>query len=227
MEDIKTKVYKFESTFYLIISCNTNMFLTKFNVNISSKSAYLLNREIINVKENYNQYMAVKELNNSFRDKNIYIYKLVIAHKNDIEEVSIKLNINSYKLISKNSFKINKASPYRFIYYLEFKADGFFNKELFRDSLSNKFVDNEFNLSNFQKFLIFKEYINNHEKKDIIEYLLEDTAKKINENQYSIDYEMILLFFINLLNFQNEYANIDERRQSLFKLSISKFINIK
>ena len=226
MEDISAlDVKDFKTTFYFIISCDISMFFSKRSVKISpSGSANLIGREIIRVKEIRQQYMPVKELNNSLKNKNVYIYKLIISSKKEIEDIFINLEINNDKLISKSSFKINRTSLYRFIYSLKFEGDGFINYKLFRESLSNKFVNNTFNVSNFQKFLIFKEYINNHEKKDLIEYLLEDTAKEIKENQSSIDYEMILFFFINLLNFQNEYSNIDKRRQSIFELAISNFI---
>ena len=196
MEDISAlDVKDFKTTFYFIISWDISMFFSKRSVKISpSGSANLIGREIIRVKEIRQQYMPVKELNNSFKNKNVYIYKLIISSKKEIEDIFINLEINNDKLISKSSFKINRTSLYRFIYSLKFEGDGFINYKLFRESLSNKFVNNTFNVSNFQKFLIFKEYINNNEKKDLIEYLLEDTAKEIKENQSSIDYEMILFF---------------------------------
>ena len=128
------------------------MFFSKRSVKISpSGSANLIGREIIRVKEIRQQYMPVKELNNSFKNKNVYIYKLIISSKKEIEDIFINLEINNDKLISKSSFKINRTSLYRFIYSLKFEGDGFINYKLFRESLSNKFVNNTFNESNFQK----------------------------------------------------------------------------
>ena len=212
---------------YFILSCQKYINLRKDYVEISSKYAETLGRNVIAIQELNREYLKVKELNDSFRDKNIYIYKLKVSSKLENEEIKIKFDFFKEKLITKNKFKINKDSHYRFLYSLSFEASEFFNFKLFRDAKVNEFIENKYRLKKAQQFLIFIEYIKQYENEDAIECLLKDTANEIIKSKDKIDYEYILLYFINLLQFQNKYSELKENNKKLFELTISDFINIQ
>lgn len=220
----------FSTHLYFVISCQNYVKLYEHNIDISASGKEKIeDKEVIIVQNENILYLDVKELNDSFRNKNIYLFRLKIKSKSIIGESSIKITLKfgNNNLISKNYVSIKKDKKHLFIYNLFFEGKNIFDWGPLRNDWVNEFVNNKFNIIKAQKFLIFKEYIEKHDQ-NIMDYLLSNTAYEINNNSKEIvNFEFVLLFLINLLNFENNFSNLKEGKKLLFKSILEKFIEIK
>ena len=220
----------FSTHLYFVICCQNYVKLYEHNIDISASGKEKVeDKEVIIVQNENILYLDVKELNDSFRNKNIYLFRLKIKSKSIIGESSIKITLKfgNNNLISKNYVSITKDKDHLFIYNLFFEGKNIFDWEPLRNNWVNEFVNNKFNIIKAQKFLIFKEYIEKHDQ-NIMDYLLSNTAYEINNNSKEIlNFEFVLLFLINLLNFENNFSNLKEGKKLLFKSILEKFIEIK
>ena len=215
------------STIYFIISCQHYIKLNenKVSIEINSREVYNIKKEVIIIKTEGQKYVNVEEIND-FKDKSIYLYKIQFKIISDNTDIYIKLNIKDDKLKSKYPFKINKGNYHFFIYSIDFEGENFFNKKLFRNSDVNEFVANKFRINKTQKFLIYNEYIKVHESKNYRDYFLKSTANELYNIKDIIDYEFLLNFFIELINFREKISELNQNEKSYLQLSICNFIRI-
>ena len=217
---------RFTKILYFIISCQDNINLYKENISIEIKSnqGKILESENIIIRNREAKYLNVKEINNSFTGKNIYLYKIKLELKRNNIDMYIKLIFNKDKLKSKKPFQLIKDIYHSFIYSIEFEAENFF--ELFYLSTdTTNFIENKFKINKLQKFLIFKEYINTHETSEVSKYLLQCTANQISNK--SADYELLLNFLIYLLKFNKKYSALSQDEELIFQSVICNFISIE
>ena len=164
----------FSTHLYFVICCQNYVKLYEHNIDISASGKEKVeDKEVIIVQKENILYLDVKELNDSFRNKNIYLFRLKIKSKSIIGESSIKITLKfgNNNLISKNYVSITKDKDHLFIYNLFFEGKNIFDWEPLRNNWVNEFVNNKFNIIKAQKFLIFKEYIEKHDQ-NIMDYLL-------------------------------------------------------
>lgn len=200
----------FSTHLYFIISCQDNVKLNERSVDISpSGKEKIEGKEVIMVKNENNLYLKVKELNNSFANKNIYLYAIKIKSNNYGKDsfIKIKIKIGNNNLISKDSISITKFKNHIFIYDISFENEPFLNIKIFKDTYVN-----EFRIIKPQEFLIFKEYIAKHLDKNVMDYFLSSATYEINKSKEFIDYEFVLLFLINLVNFEDDYSKLEDEK---------------
>ena len=211
-----------EQNLYFIISCSKS-----FAPNIQKNISIIYGKkkvipEIVDID--------VKGLIDSLNNKNIYLYKskLIPAKDNGDNKITIyidNLNLNKCKLKCPLNSK-NGVKNY-FIYSTKFDYDYKISESIFnyffgesKDKNVEDFVNNKFDIENYQKFLIFKAYLKQNEKSDYIDDLLNYTIQDI----YNINnYEFILILLIDLVKFEKDYLKINHQ---LFEKFISSFNNI-
>ena len=218
---------RFTKILYFIISCQDNINLYKENISIEIKSnqGKILESENIIIRNREAKYLNVKEINNSFTGKNIYLYKIKLELKRNNIDMYIKLIFNKDKLKSKKPFQLIKDIYHSFIYSIEFEAENFFELHFYFSTDTTNFIENKFKINKLQKFLIFKEYINTHETSEVSKYLLQCTANQISNK--SVDYELLLNFLIYLLKFNKKYSALSQDEELIFQSVICNFISIE
>ena len=211
------------TTIYFIISCPNNIFFNEQLIEIDPKeNLKILKIELIEIKVNNKMKIQVKEYNNAFEGKNIYLYIAKLELNKEDEKIKIKLNYDRKNLISKYYYKINLGLQL-FIYLELFEYD-FFNFIKARIYSKNDFVEKKYRLSFLQKFTIFKTYLLYINNKNIIPFLLEETSKIIVKNE-EIDMEFLLVFFISLINSKKKFIELPIKSKEIFEsiiLNITK-----
>ena len=209
------------TTLYFILSCPNNIFFKEHLIELSPKeNLKILKKELIEIKVNNKMKIKVKEYNNAFEKKNIYLYKVKLELKNKEEEIKIKLNYDGAKLISQNDYIINIGQQL-FIYLESFKYESYYNY-LFKDK--NDFIEKKYRLSFLQKFTIFKTYLLLSNNKNLIPFLIDETSKIIVKNE-EIDMEFLLVFFISLINSKKKFIELPIKSKEIFEsiiLNITK-----
>ena len=162
--------------------------------------------------------IKVKEYNNAFEKKNIYLYKVKLELKNKEEEIKIKLNYDGAKLISQNDYIINIGQQL-FIYLESFEYDSYVNFL----KTKNDFIEKKYRLSFLQKFTIFKTYLLLLNNKNLIPFLIDETSKIIVKNE-EIDMEFLLVLFIYLINSKKKFNELPIKSKEIFE---SIILNIK
>ena len=215
------------TTIYFILSCPDIILFREQSIELTPKeNLKILKKELIEIKVNNKMKIKVKEYNNAFEGKNIYLYKAELELKNEEEKIKIKLNYDRKNLISKENYKINKTKQ-SFIYFESFEYDFDFITYI-KSKIhypKNDFIEKKYMLSFLQKFVIFKTYLllkNNN----IMPYLLEETSKIIIKSQ-NINIEFLLVFFISLINNQKNFSELSNKSQEIFKSIISNITKEK
>ncbi len=138
--------------------------------------------------------IQVKEFNNGFEGKNIYLYKAELNFKKEEMTIQIQLSYFNDKLISKD-YKIHKNQQL-FIYFELFKYDSWYLR-----LKTNDFIEKKYKLFSIQKFMIFHTYLSQTNEK-VIPFLLSETSKVIIELD-EIDFEFLIVYFLNLFMSDN------------------------
>ena len=213
-----------EKNIYFIISCKNIIGQEDMkSISFESKTSKTTSSEFLIVRENNNNFIEIKALNNSFKDKNIYLFNLKVLSEKGYEN-SIYVHIKIFGKKLKSSLELNKKVNHYFIYSTKFEYDDFFSFLPLNISQDVKdFVYNKFDIENYQKFLIFKEYLKLHEQSNYIDILLKCTIDEIYISSV-INYEFILNFLIDLLKFEKDYSKVN---QKLFESVISGFNETK
>ena len=111
----------FSFSLYLIISCQDYISLYEDNIEITSKKVETIKKEIITIKKENIIYMNVKEVHKSFKNKNIYLYKLKLKSKGYKDEITIKLHFNYDIISTKYSLTNFKKEKYNFFFLQNMK----------------------------------------------------------------------------------------------------------
>ena len=210
------------ATIYFIISSPENILFTEQSIELTPKeNLKILKKELIEIRVNNEMKIQVKEYNNSFEGKNIYLYEAEFELKKEEEKIKIKLYYDGNNLISKNNYIINQTKQL-FIYDESFEYDDLINFI----KPNNDYIEKKYKLSYLQKFVIFKTYLL-LKSNNIMPYLLEETSKIIVEYQ-NIEIEFLLVFFISLINNQKNFIELPNESKKIFKsiiLNITKKTN--
>ncbi|OUM67355.1 hypothetical protein PIROE2DRAFT_58828 [Piromyces sp. E2] len=214
------------SVIYHIVSCSEYILLKKDSIKIisdSNNTIKVLNKELIEIKiKNHVKYID-KKFVKDFDKKNIYLFKAELGIKNEEEKFYVSIKYNNQKLISKESFNIQKYQQL-FIYNDPYKIDSFWNSNIFNsNNEANRFIKGEYNIPNQRKFLIFENYLSNNNMKNLLPILLEDTLDTIL-NPSKINIEYILNYFKYLIDNQEKYSELSD---DLKKLFVNVIMNIE
>ena len=221
-----------EKYLFFIISCSKSIEqndLENLLFEYEYKEIEIKAFKIVDIIKRKDIFKGVKGLIDSLNNKNIYlcIIKLHAEKDNHGIKITIKIDkLNKSECKLKWSLNLKKGVKNIFIYSTEFKNDislynkiiYFFNdKDKFKDKDVEDFVYKKFDIENYQKFLIFKEYLKQEKKSDFIDDLLNCTIQEI----YNINnYEFILIFLIDLTKFEKDYLKVNKK---LFESFISAF----
>ena len=209
-----------EQTIFFIISSNSKIFFRKDLIYLSKrKNIEIIEEDLIRIKENIINHMEIEGLDEFC---NIYLYKTKIKIKNKNEKIFIKINFCNKKLKSKTPIKIKSNGSINFIYEIlyEYSKTAFLpNDEIY------EFLNNKYKISKLKKFMIFKRYLEIHEKSKYIDNLLERTQNEII-NSTEIDYDFFLSFLITLFEEKTKDSENSKKLKPIFELAISKFNNI-
>ena len=213
-----------EASLFFIISLSENNVFSEDLIHLSQReNIEIIKKDLIQVKENNENFMEIKRLDEPF---NIYLYMTKIKIKNIKEKIFIKLSFDNKKLKSAKPIDIKKNEPIKFIYEISYVYDENFIVRCFNQNI-DKFINDRFRLIKLKKFMIFKKYLEIHEKSKYIDNLLESTQNEIIQNTQIIDIEFLLSFLITLFGGKTKYSDIPKNFQLYFKLVISHFVNIE
>ena len=200
------------TTIYFIISCPNNIFFNEQLIELNPKeNLKILKKELIEIKVNNKMKIQVKEYNNAFEGKNIYLYIAKIELNKEDEKIKIKLKYDGKNLISQYYYKINIGQQL-FIYLESFEYDSYVNFL----KAKNDFIEKKYRLSFLQKFTIFKTYLLLLNNKNLIPFLLDETSKIIVKNE-EIDMEFLLVFFISLINSKKKFIELPVESKEIFE----------
>eukprot|EP00833_Pecoramyces_ruminatium_P016265 jgi/Orpsp1_1/1190297/evm.model.d7180000078079.1 len=199
------------TTIYIILSCAKGLKFTdieivsdKNNINtidielveITSETLNKNDNNLMDEKTKNNQdklkRIRVKEYNDSFENKNIYLYKANIELKSNEENFNIRFIYNNELIQSDSNLTIQQYQQL-FLYSLHYiiidKKSGQFKKFFkkaknfmgFDDNnkILKDLMDEKYKLSNLQKFIIYKKYLVETNMKYLIPNLLVDTQNTI------------------------------------------------
>ena len=150
-----------EASLFFIISLNEGTYFDENLIHLSPReNIEIIKKELITVKENNDNYMGIKGLDDPF---NIYLYITKIKIKNINEKIYIKLQFFNKQLKSKKPIEIKKNESLNFIYEIQYDYDEYFITKIFNQNI-DEFINNRFRLIKVKKFMIFKKYLEIHEK---------------------------------------------------------------
>ena len=186
------------TTVYYILSCPYNLFFFKSFIQLTPQENLIITKEeLIEIKVNNKMKIQVKEFNNAFEGKNIYLYKAELNLKKEEMTIQIQLSYLNDKLISKD-YKIHKNQQL-FIYFESFKYESIL--DCYKYLKTNDFIEKKYKLFSIQKFMIFHTYLLKTNKK-VIPFLLSETSRVIIELD-EIDFEFLIVYLLNLFASDN------------------------
>ena len=97
-------------------------------------------------------------IENTLKDKNIYLYKTKIKSKTFYEPLFIKIKFLEKEFISTNPIEIKKNNFAYFIYDVSYNLKRFFDLKFLQNSFIKDFFNQKFKINNLTKIMIFKEY---------------------------------------------------------------------
>ncbi|ORX79657.1 hypothetical protein BCR32DRAFT_300701 [Anaeromyces robustus] len=184
-----------------------------------------MKKELIEIKVQNEIKLNVNEIDNSFKGKNIFLFKVKLNLYNVEVQFKIKLNYFNENCITKDSYTIQKYQQlFIFMETYEYKNWNFKRKEI-------NDLNDRCKISYFQKFEIYKSYLIQNNMTDLISILLEDSIKTILKPK-TLNFEYILVYLMNLINNQTNYSELPYAKKEIFKLIIlnierKKKVNIK
>ena len=186
------------TTVYYILSCPYNLFFFKRFIQLTPQENLIITKEeLIEIKVNNKMKIQVKEFNNAFEGKNIYLYKAELNLKKEEMTIKIQLSYLNDKLISKD-YKIHKNQQL-FIYFESFKYESIL--DCYKYLKTNDFIEKKYKLFSIQKFMIFHTYLSQTNEK-VIPFLLSETSRVIIELD-EIDFEFLIVYLLNLFASDN------------------------
>jgi len=213
---------------YLIISCPQAIIFEDKLIDLKrSKQVNILKKELVQIKVNNKSFLDIKEITESIKGKNIYLFNAIINLENLNESINIKIKYLNKDLISKEPIKFKKNDKNKFIYSISYDYEGYFGNLYLnnREKIEN-FKNKKYEIEDSKKFVIFKQYLERDKNASSIQYLLECTSNVFYNAKEIIDYEFILNFFIYLISNIEPKQN-KERLERIFNSTISKFIDLK
>ena len=190
------------TTVYYILSCPDNVVFFEHFIQLTPQENLLITKEeLIEIKVNNKMQIQVKEFNNAFKGKNIYLYKAELNLKKEEMTIKIQLFYHKDKLISKD-YKIHQNQQL-FIYFESFKYESLF--DYFK---TNDFIEKKYKLFSIQKFMIFHTYLLNTNEK-VIPFLLSETSRVIIELD-EIDFEFLIVYLLNLIQADNNDVKLPQ-----------------
>ena len=94
------------TTLYLIISCPQNIYFVDKLIDITKVKD--VKKELIKINDKNELFLNLKEISDSIKEKNIYLFKAVINLKNLKESINVKINYLNKNLISTKPIKFQK-----------------------------------------------------------------------------------------------------------------------
>jgi len=226
--DSENENNNFPTTLYCIISNSEKVEIKKEKIEIFTTDDYKIetqNEELIEVYVNNKNKLKFHEYNNSFQQKNIYLYKTELKNINDYENIKIKLTMEGGHLISKEKFNIQKNQQL-FIYSISFEYEKFFDKIHFWNNKVRGFIENAYNLSYIQKFLIFLDIVKLSKNEHLLDCLLIESLFDIY-NKEKIIFEFYLIFINVIINDTKKFDELSENFKEIMYLLILNLSNKK
>lgn len=216
------------TTLYCIIACSENSIIQKSNFEISTAkndNIETQNEELIEVYVYKANKLKFHEYNNSFQQKNIYLYKAELKNVVNNENIKIKLTLEGSHLISKEKFNIQKNQQL-FIYSISFNFVKFIGKINFWNNKLRGFIDNTYNIPYIQKFLIYKDIVKLSKNEHLLDCLLIESLSDIY-NIEKISFEFYLIFLSMIIKDTKNYDKLSENFKEIMYLLIMNLSNIK
>ncbi|OUM60841.1 hypothetical protein PIROE2DRAFT_13322 [Piromyces sp. E2] len=243
------------TTIYLILSGIKGSLFTDIELS-SEKKVQVLDSELIEINSNIdyiekensigeekkenNQKLLVNEFNHSFENKSIYLYKANVQLKNkDRKSFKIRFKYNNEVIQSSGDLTIQQYQQ-QFIYPISYnvidKTSGTFKKLVEKTKnfigMNNdtkdikKFVDEQYNISNLQKFIIYKTFLLERGMSFLIPNLLEETQTTITKSN-KIDYEYLLIYIHTLINNEKNFQLIPKENKEIMNNILSSLMDKK
>jgi len=186
---------------------------------LSFSEDYVFHRKHIEVFSDNKIKQKIKRIksNNQIEGIKIYFFKIKLYLKEDEGEVTFNIRLNYFgkSLISTSEFNVKKYQQL-FIYNEKYKYEYWY---VAKEKRIDDFVNNKYKLSNFQKFLIFKNYLPINQ----IPFLLLETTEVISKSKI-FDFEFVLNYFITLTDKQENFSELSWGFKDMFK---SVLLNLK
>ena len=211
------------STFFFLFSIPSRLILYKDLVDVELKhESEIIKSEMITILEKVQIYINKKFTHTiNLKELNIYISKYELIPKEN-EEIKIKINYFKKDLISSKHYDILPMEN-KFFFFEEFKLNQLsrvVSEKIFEENVKN-FLDKNYEINYFQKYLIYKGYLTSNKLNSLFNDLYKSVSYNIKKYNNDLDYEYILVFFIDLLNNKNEYNELSDFQINIITENIS------
>eukprot|EP00833_Pecoramyces_ruminatium_P005380 jgi/Orpsp1_1/1179412/evm.model.c7180000069230.1 len=227
------------STVFIIISCSDKIDLEENNIKIIPKqnNEFFIKYKEFNIVKLKNNNYYMNYLNekyhtqnknyDTFQNKNIYLFSMNLIFKKEVS-FRIKFKYENICIYSKNYFTVYN-NQLLFDYCESYEIDRkfidyinpFSNYNYLRD-----IINENFELTNYQRFIIFKIYFLINKKENYLPYLLDKTLEEIHKEKI-INFEFIMFYLNTIIDYaKNHNLKFKTYMKKLFLYSLKSENNI-